>query len=118
MGSARLFPGVLVIGQRSAHRHLGAHLDENCASTVPGSKFSISIAPFCVSTTATMSPRVTLIARLDQPLDQRSRFHVGAERRHAELGHEALPLGFSQRRFRHGDDFGTGGDGRLFQMPG
>ena len=28
-------------------------------STVPGSKFSISIAPFCVSTTATMSPRLT-----------------------------------------------------------
>ena len=63
------------------------------------------MAPFSVSTTAMMSPRLSDVAGLLQPFDQRAGFHVGAERGHPELGHRATSVHGSAR---DGSDDGRG----------
>ena len=65
--------------------------------STPSLNTSISIAPFCVSTSAMMSPRFR-IARPLVPLDERAGVHVGAERWHLEFDHFRSAFGGRLRR--------------------
>ena len=75
--------------QRRPDRHLAVELDQDLLDLAGLEDFDFDRALLRLDhgdDVAALDP----IARLDQPLDQRARLHVGAERGHAEFDHGVL----------------------------